>query len=82
MNWADYEGIWIDADRMSGAPCLKGTRVPPEAILDNIESAMEEDELTEEEATLLVHSYFPSVTVEQIRQLLAFTKDHQVEHAA
>ncbi len=78
MNWADYEDIWIDPERMGGAPCLKGTRVTPETILNNMESSMEDD-LTEEEAALLVHSYFPTVSVDQINRLLAYTKTHEVE---
>ena len=56
MKWSTYEGIWIDPERMSGAPCLKGTRVTPETILDNFEDALE-DGLSGREAALLVHSY-------------------------
>lgn len=78
MNWAEYEGVWVDSDRMGGAPCLRGTRVTPETILVNFDGALE-DGLTEEEATLFVHSNFPTVTVEQIQNLLAYVKTHEVE---
>lgn len=78
MNWAEYDDIWIDPDRMSGAPCLKGTRVTPETILVNYDGAVE-DGLDGEEASLLVHSYFPTVTVEQIRNLITYVDAHEVE---
>ena len=78
MNWVEYDGIWIDPDRMHGAPCLKGTRVTPETILVNYDGAIE-DGLDGEEAALLVHSYFPTVTVEQIHQLIAYVDKEEVE---
>jgi uncharacterized protein (DUF433 family) len=28
--------IWIDPDRMSGAPCFAGTRVPVQMLLDHL----------------------------------------------
>jgi len=28
--------VWIDPDRMSGAPCFTGTRVPVQMLLDHL----------------------------------------------
>ena len=28
--------VWIDSDRMSGAPCFAGTRVPVQMLLDHL----------------------------------------------
>jgi uncharacterized protein (DUF433 family) len=28
--------VWIDPDRMSGAPCFTGTRVPVRMLLDHL----------------------------------------------
>jgi len=28
--------VWIDPDRMSGAPCFAGTRVPVQMLLDHL----------------------------------------------
>jgi uncharacterized protein (DUF433 family) len=28
--------VWIDSDRMSGAPCFTGTRVPVQMLLDHL----------------------------------------------
>lgn len=30
------EVVWIDPDRMSGAPCFSGTRVPVQLLLDHL----------------------------------------------
>ena len=30
------ELIWVDPDRMSGAPCFRGTRVPAQMLLDHL----------------------------------------------
>jgi uncharacterized protein (DUF433 family) len=29
--------LWVDTERLSGAPCFKGTRVPVQALIDHIE---------------------------------------------
>ena len=29
--------IWVSPERMSSAPCFKGTRVPIQALIDHIE---------------------------------------------
>jgi uncharacterized protein (DUF433 family) len=30
--------IWVNRDRMSGAPCFAGTRVPVQSLFDHIEA--------------------------------------------
>jgi uncharacterized protein (DUF433 family) len=32
--------IWIDPERMSGAPCFRGTRVPIDSLFTNLESGL------------------------------------------
>lgn len=32
--------IWVDADRMSGAPCFYGTRVPIQHLFDHLENGV------------------------------------------
>jgi uncharacterized protein (DUF433 family) len=48
--------VWVDPDRMSGAPCFQGTRVPINALFSNLESGLSLDEFLE---------CFPGVTREQ-----------------
>ena len=48
--------IWIDPERLSGAPCFKGTRVPVDSLFTNLESGLSLDEYLD---------CFPDVTREQ-----------------
>ena len=81
MNWSTYEDVWIDPERMSGAPCLKGTRLPVEAILVNFESYIEEG-FAPETAAMIVSDLFPSATPERILKLMAFVRAAQQPLAA
>jgi uncharacterized protein (DUF433 family) len=36
--------IWVDPQRLSGAPCFKGTRVPVDSLFTNLESGLSLDE--------------------------------------
>ncbi len=59
--------VWVDAERLSGAPCFKGTRVPVQALIDHIEgNSTLEDFL----------AGFPSVTREQAIQFIELAKDN------
>ena len=48
--------VWIDPDRMSGAPCFAGTRVPVQMLLDHLKHGDTIDDFLEGA---------PSVTREQ-----------------
>lgn len=57
--------INVDPEIVSGAPVFRGTRVPVEALLSNLEAGLTLDEFLDN---------FPSVTREQALQVLAFSK--------
>jgi uncharacterized protein (DUF433 family) len=57
--------ITIDPDIVSGVPVFKGTRVPVEALLTNLEAGLSLDEFIEN---------FPTVTRQQAIQVLEFSK--------
>ena len=57
--------ITIDPDIVSGTPVFKGTRVPVEALLTNLEAGLSLDEFLEN---------FPTVTRQQAIQVLEFSK--------
>jgi uncharacterized protein (DUF433 family) len=57
--------ITIDPDIVSGAPVFKGTRVPVEALLTNLEAGLSLDEFLQN---------FPTVTRQQVIQVLEFSK--------
>ena len=57
--------ITIDPDIVSGAPVFKGTRVPVEALLTNLEAGLSLDEFLQN---------FPTVTRQQAIQVLEFSR--------
>jgi uncharacterized protein (DUF433 family) len=58
--------VWVDADRLSGTPCFKGTRIPVQTLIDHIEgNSTLEDFL----------AGFPSVSREQAIQFIEPAKD-------
>ena len=60
------EVVWVDAGRLSGEPCFKGTRVPIQALIDHIEGNHTIEDFLEG---------FPSVTRGQAVQFLELAKD-------
>ena len=64
--------IWVDPERLSGAPCFKGTRVPVDSLFNNLESGLSLAEYLD---------CFPDVTREQAVAVLEYA--HQAAlHAA
>ncbi len=57
--------ITIDPEIVSGAPVFRGTRVPIDALINNLEAGLTLDEFLEN---------FPTVAREQALQILDFTK--------
>ncbi len=57
--------IWVDPERLSGAPCFKGTRVPVDSLFTNLESGLTLDEYLD---------CFPDDTREQAVAVLEFSK--------
>ena len=61
------EIVWVDPDRVSGAPCFKGTSVPVQVLIDHIEGDSTLDDFLEG---------FPSVKREQAIQFIELAKDN------
>ena len=57
--------ITVDPEIVSGTPVFKGTRVPVEALLTNLEAGLSLDEFLDN---------FPTVTRQQAIQVLEFSK--------
>ena len=57
--------ITIDPQVVSGTPVFRGTRVPVEALISNLEAGLSLDEFL---------NNFPTVTREQALQVLEFSK--------
>jgi uncharacterized protein (DUF433 family) len=64
-NELDQLPITSDSEIVSGTPVFRGTRVPVEALLNNLEAGLTLDEFLDN---------FPTVTREQALQVLEFSK--------
>ena len=60
-NWASCSAVESDPKRVSGAWVFRGTRIPVEALFENLEDGVPLMEFVE---------LFPGVTLEQARAVL------------
>ena len=58
--------VWSDPERLGGRICFRGTRVPVDALFDNLEAGLSLDEFLEE---------FEGVTRAQAIAVLEFARD-------
>ena len=65
--------IWVDPERLSGAPCFKGTRVPVDSLFTNLESGLSLDEYLD---------CFPDATGEQALAVLEYEHKPTLQRAA
>jgi uncharacterized protein (DUF433 family) len=65
--------LWIDPDRMSGAPCFAGTRVPVQMLLDHLKRGDTIDDFLEGA---------PSVSREQAELFLELASEQLVERVS
>ena len=66
MNYKEI--ITIEPDKRSGKPCIRGTRMTVQDVLEYLAGGMSEAELLEE---------FPDLTAEDIRACFAYAADHE-----
>lgn len=59
--------IWVDPERLSGAPCFKGTRVPIENLFDYLEGGNSIDNFLDA---------FEGVTREQVIRVLELSREN------
>jgi uncharacterized protein (DUF433 family) len=64
------EVVWVDPDRMSGAPCFTGTRVPVQMLLDHLKHGETVDDFLEGA---------PSVSREQAELFLELASEQLIE---
>jgi len=67
--------VWINPERMSGAPCFFGTRVPTQNLFDYLRGGHSVSFFLDD---------FPEVTQEQVNAVLRHSEEHlhQRGHAA
>lgn len=62
--------VWVNPERLSGAPCFTGTRVPVNSLFDHLEAGDTLDLFLDD---------FPGVTREQAIALLEFCKSRGLD---
>ncbi len=65
------EIVWTDPERMSGAPCFYGTRVPVKNLFDYLEGGQSLEDFLED---------FEGVSREQADTVLRLAMDSLLEH--
>lgn len=60
------EHIWVDPERRNGLPCVKGTRIAVQDLLDYLLGGMSEHEILED---------FPDLTPQSIAACIAYGAD-------
>lgn len=73
FNFPPNVPIWVDPERLSGAPCFKGTRVPVDSLFNNLESGLSLDEYLD---------CFPDVTREQAVAVLEYAHTTALQNVA
>jgi uncharacterized protein (DUF433 family) len=70
--------VHSDPEIVHGTPVLKGTRLPADALVENVEAFMEMDGLTVEEAIAETLNCFPGTPggADTVRALLTYQEAH------
>jgi uncharacterized protein (DUF433 family) len=66
MDWSRCSAVDRNAGKVGGAWCFSGTRLPVTALFEHLDQDSSIDEFLE---------WFPSVSREQVHEVLAFAKD-------
>jgi len=70
VDWSGCALVEVDPEIQSGAPVLRGTRVPVSAIVDNAEYGLSAREISEQFA----------VSEAQVRAILTYANGHRIAH--
>ena len=67
------EAIWVSPQRMSGAPCFRGSRVPVQSLIDLLEGGESIDDFL---------NLYPGITRQQVLTVLDFANSQILECAS
>jgi uncharacterized protein (DUF433 family) len=68
VDWSKCQLVEVDPEIQSGAPVLRGTRLPVSAIVDNAEYGLSVAEISEQF----------EVAQAQVEAILAYAKGHRI----
>jgi uncharacterized protein (DUF433 family) len=72
IDWSQSTLVEVNPRVQSGAPVLRGTRMPVNAIVDNFDHGLSETEISEQF----------QVPLDRIQAILAYAKSHRIAHPA
>ena len=78
VDWSDCPLIEIIPGKVSGAPLLKNTRLPVEAITGNYD-AFRGEGLSSDDAIAETLDCYPEAGVDAIRAILRYRTEHQLQ---
>ena len=70
VDWSRCALVEVDSEIQSGAPVVRGTRVPVSAIVDNAEYGLSASEISQQFA----------VSEDQVRAILVYADGHRIAH--
>jgi uncharacterized protein (DUF433 family) len=71
INWSECSLIEVRPGVQSGAPVLRGTRMPVDAIVDNFDYGVSVAEIAEQF----------EIPPDQVEAILIYAKSHRVAHS-
>ncbi len=78
IDWSQYEDVEVIPGKVSGAPLLKGTRLPVGAITENYDAFLEEG-LSPDAALAETWNCYPHTAIERIKAVLEFRATHRLQ---
>jgi uncharacterized protein (DUF433 family) len=70
IDWSECSLVEVKPEVQSGAPVLRGTRMPVNAIVDNFDYGVSVAEIAEQF----------EVPLDRIEAILAYAKSHRIAH--
>lgn len=70
IDWSQCSLVEVNPRVQSGAPVLRGTRLPVSAVVDNLDHGLSEQEVSEQF----------QVPLDQVQAILAYAKSHRIPH--
>ena len=72
-DWSQSPDVESRPDIMSGAPVVRGTRIPVQALIDNAADGYSAEEI--------VKRIYPSLPLEPAKRIIAFAKERHAAHS-
>jgi uncharacterized protein (DUF433 family) len=71
IDWSQCSDVETKPDVMSGAPVVRGTRIPAQAVIDNADDGYTAEQIVKE--------IYPSLPLEPARRIIAFAKERHAK---